>query len=413
MVICPKKNGKPRRTVDFQPLNKYATRETHHTQSPFIQARSVPRNTFRTIFDACNGYHSVSLDKSSCHYTTFITPWGRYRYCIAPQGYVSSGDAYTRRFDEIVSDIPNKTKCVDDTLMWSSSIEESFHQAVRWLDRCGWNGITLNIEKFVFAKENVEFTGFEITNSSVRPCPKLFDAIRNFPVPTNITDMRSWYGLVNQVAYTFASAEVMSPFRRLLSPTIKFEWTPELDDAFTKSKDKIISEISKGVEIFDKNLPTCIATDWSKTGVGFWLLQKHCRCHPIKPFCCNNGWRVVLVGSRFTNGAESRYRPIEGEALAVVDALHKARHFVLGCSNLIVAVDHKPLLKIFGDRSLEKIPSCRLRNLKEKSLRFNFKMVYIRGVKHCAADGLSRHQWRSVGFIFSKLQKPVSCNSVL
>ena len=35
MVICAKKNGKPRRTVDFQQLNKHATRETHHTQSPF------------------------------------------------------------------------------------------------------------------------------------------------------------------------------------------------------------------------------------------------------------------------------------------------------------------------------------------------------------------------------------------
>ena len=35
MVVCAKKNGKPRRTVDFQALNLHATRETHHTQSPF------------------------------------------------------------------------------------------------------------------------------------------------------------------------------------------------------------------------------------------------------------------------------------------------------------------------------------------------------------------------------------------
>lgn len=97
------------------------------------------------------------------------------------------------------------------------------------------------------------------------------------------------------------------------------------------------------------------------------------------------------MGSRFTNSAESNYQPVEGEALAVVDALYKARHFVLGCKNLIVAVDHKPLLKIFGDRSLEDIPNPRLRNLKEKSLRFNFNMKHVRGVRHCAADGLSRH----------------------
>ena len=47
------------------------------------------------------------------------------------------------------------------------------------------------------------------------------------------------------------------------------------------------------------------------------------------------------MGSRFTHAAESRYAPVEGEALAVVDALDKARHFVLGCSDLIVAVDHR------------------------------------------------------------------------
>ena len=44
MVICAKKDGTPRRTVDMQPLNLHATRETHHTQSPFHQARSVPHN---------------------------------------------------------------------------------------------------------------------------------------------------------------------------------------------------------------------------------------------------------------------------------------------------------------------------------------------------------------------------------
>ena len=66
------------------------------------------------------------------------------------------------------------------------------------------------------------------------------------------------------------------------------------------------------------------------------------------------------MGSRFTH---PRYTPVEGEALAVADALDKARHFELGCSDLIVAVDHKPLLKLFGDRSLEDIPNTRLRNL--------------------------------------------------
>lgn len=89
MVVCPKKSGEPRRTVDLQALNRHAVRETHHTQSPFHQARAVPPNTFKTTFDAWNGYHSIPLDERDRHLTTFITPWGRYRYCVAPQGYIA------------------------------------------------------------------------------------------------------------------------------------------------------------------------------------------------------------------------------------------------------------------------------------------------------------------------------------
>ena len=85
MVICAKKNGKPRRTVDFQALNIHATRETHHTQSPFHQAHSVPCNTKKTVLDCWNGYHSVPLHPDDRHLTTFITPWGRYHYKTAPR----------------------------------------------------------------------------------------------------------------------------------------------------------------------------------------------------------------------------------------------------------------------------------------------------------------------------------------
>ena len=390
MVVCAKKSGKPRRTVDFQALNRHATRETHHTQSPFHQARMVPRNTRKSTFDAWNGYHSIALDPQDQHLTTFITQWGRYRYKVCPQGYIASGDAYTRRFDEIISDINNKTKVIDDTLMWSPSIEKSFFQDAKFLDTCGRNGVILNPPKFSFAKETVPFAGFEITPTTVRPCPQVLEAIKDFPKPRTITDVRSWFGLVNQVAYAFASAERMEPFRTLLQPNTPFRWSEKLDRLFEETKTAIIEEIKRGVEIFDKERPTCLATDFSKGGIGFWLLQKHCSCVSRKPYCCRLGWKITLVGSRFTSSAESRYAPIEGEALAVVDALEKTRHFVLGCPNLIIAVDHKPLLKVFGDRSLDAIPNPRLRNLKEKTLKYKFQIVHIPGARHIAADTLSR-----------------------
>ena len=75
----------------------------------------------------------------------------------------------------------------------------------------------------------------------------------------------------------------------------------------------------------------------------------------------------------------------------MVDALDKARHYVLGCNNLVIAVDHKPLLKTFGDRSLDQISNPRLRNLKEKTIRYHFRMVHIPGTKNRASDAISRH----------------------
>ena len=368
MVPSLKKNGKVRLTIDYQGLNKCAKRETHHTPSPFHQACAVPPNMRKTTFDAWNGYHSLALHPDDKHYTTFITPWGRYRYKKAPQGYTATGDAYTSRFDAIVSHITNKTKIIDDSLHWVPTILESFFQAVEWLDTCGHNGVILNAHKFNFGRREVDFAGFEITMNSIRPTAEFFTSIQNFPTPKTIVDLRAWCGLINHAAYAFASAPHMQPFRELLKPKTTFTWTTTLDELFESSKQAIIKEIEEGVRIFEKNRPTCLATDWSKSGIGFWLTQKHCSCSSATPFCCKSGWKVTLIGSRFTRGAESRYAPIKGEALAVVSALDKTRYFVIGCNDLTIAVDHKPLLKIFSDCNLNDVPNPRLRNLKEKTL---------------------------------------------
>ena len=210
------------------------------------------------MFDAWNGYHSVPIRECDRHLTTFITPWGSYRYCSTHQGYIASGDGYTRRFDEIVADFPNKTKCIDDTCIRGDTIEECFVQACAWLDQCGRNGITLNPEKFRFAQDIVEFAGFTITPNEVRPCSKYLDAIMQFPVPRNITDVRSWFGLVNQVSYYTSMTERMRPFRDLLKPKSPFYWDDQLQQLFEESKEGIIQDIQQGVKIFDKGRKTCL-----------------------------------------------------------------------------------------------------------------------------------------------------------
>ena len=191
MVVAAKSDGKPRRTVDLQHLNRHAVRQTHHVRSPFHLADKVPQKTIKTVTDAWNGFHSVPMYQEDRDLTTFITPWGRFRYRVAPQGFIASGDAYNKRFDSIIADFPNKVKCVDDTLMWSNNIEEAFFQLCKWCDLTYRGGITLNPSKLQFAQETVQFAGLEVTPTNVRPSFKFIDSIRNFQTPKDISGARA------------------------------------------------------------------------------------------------------------------------------------------------------------------------------------------------------------------------------
>ena len=400
MVITGKgtdKDGKdlgPRRTIDLQPLNKHATRETHHVVPPAQQVRRIPKDQVMTCFDAWNGYHSIPIANEDKDKFTFITEIGRLRYCRAPQGFTGSGDAFTHRYDMIVASVERLLKVVDDSLLYDKKSERGDHwwRVIKYLELCGTNGVVLNPEKFQFAAEQVDFTAFRITGSEVTPLPKYQEAIRSFPKPKNITDVRAWFGLVNQVAHYGRMVEIMEPFKPLLSPKTKFQWSEELDEAFERSKSAILDAIKKGVQIFEPNRRMCLQTDYSGTGLGYWLKQKYCTCPSQLPDCqCPEGWRVILAGSRFLKDAEKRYAPIEGEALGVAWALENTKWFTLGCKTLSVATDHKPLLKILGDKQLDEIHNHRLFRLKERTLMWTFSIHYVAGKTNYAADTTSRY----------------------
>ena len=240
--------------------------------------------------------------------------------------------------------------------------------------------MVLNPAKLQFCQDTVDFAGFRVSPTSLMPSEKMLESIRKFPTPKDISGVRAYFGLINQVAYAFAMTEEMHPFRHLLSPKVKFEWTQELDELFKKSKEVIVDRVSEGIKLFDPRLTTCLATDFSGKGVGFLMLQKTCACPSQVPTCCPEGWRVCLVGSRFLHDAEIRYAPIEGECLAVVYGLHKCKYFVLGCQDLVVATDHKPLINILNDRYLGDIDNKRLMKLKEKTLEFQFTIKHVPGV---------------------------------
>ena len=186
-----------------------------------------------------------------------------------------------------------------------------------FLTRVGRSGIVLNPDKFQFSERSADFAGFRVSEATIEPLPKYLDVIRDFPTPDSMTDIRSWFGLVNQVVNYAQLRDTMALFKPFLSPPCKFSWSPELEEAFQTSKQAIIGAIREGVEIYDMRRRTCLRPDWSRRGIGYFLLQQHCSCTSGIPDCCPGGWRITLAGLRFLSSAEQRYAAIEGEALAV------------------------------------------------------------------------------------------------
>ena len=172
MVVVSKEDGSPRRTIDFQRLNAQCQRETHHTSTQFQLASQVPAHTKKSVVDAVDGFHSVALDSESQPLTTFITEWGRFMYLRMPQGFVAAGDAYTRRYDEIIDGVERKVKIVDDTLLYDKSIEQAFYHMWDYLTLCANNGVVVNAKKFKFCQNTVDFAGLTITPTGVTPSAK-------------------------------------------------------------------------------------------------------------------------------------------------------------------------------------------------------------------------------------------------
>ena len=55
----------------------------------------------------------------------------------------------------------------------------------------------------------------------------------------------------------------------------------------------IVDAVTEGVERFDMKRKTCLATDWSYSGIGFFLMQKYCSCEKETQRCCKTGWKLV------------------------------------------------------------------------------------------------------------------------
>lgn len=380
LVCVLKPDGSVRCCVDLTKLNPFVVRPLHPLKTPKEAIGNINNDSkFFSVYDATKGYWQVELAEESQHLTTFITPWGRYKFLRATMGLVSAGDEFCRQGDIAMSGIGNTEKVVDDFIQFDLTFPQHVERVWQTLTRCREKCMTLNPKKFQFGLPEVSFCGYIVGTQGVKVDPAKIRAISDFPAPKNLTELRSFFGMINQLSHF--SRDISSkaePLRPLLSSKNEFVWTADHDKAFDEVK--VALSISPTLVHFDVSKETRLSTDAARSrGLGFSLEQKH-----------GEKWYLVECGSRFLSPTESRYATIELEMLGVVWATRKCQVYLQGLHRYEVVVDHKPLLPILNDYTLADIQNPRLQRLKEKLAGYVFLATWQPGKDHVVPDALSR-----------------------
>ena len=280
--------------------------------------------------------------------------------------------------DEALQGIPQLQKIVDDCVIYDSDFSSHTRHVRDVLQRCADKGISLNKDKFVFASQEAEFCGYILSREGYRVNPRITDAIRQFPKPGNITDMRSFFGLANQLAnFTDTIAAKLDPLRPLLKTNNEFYWDATHDCAFGEVKEALST--SPVLAYYDHRRDTALLVGASRLkGLGFVLQQRQ-----------NDGqWRMVQAGSRFLSETESRYAMIEIELLGIVWAVKKCRMFLPHYLSLKLlrinalfspsstSIHWKKLKTLDAFRSRLHIPWTKYINL-TRYLNFFYGAIYI------------------------------------
>ena len=235
MVVVPKSNGNVRICVYLTMLNKNVKRERHILPSVEQTLAQIGGAKVFTKLDANSGFWQVELSHDSALLTTFITPFGRFCFKRLPFGITSAPGYFQQRMQEILSGLKGVVCLIDDVLVHGVTQEEHDENLLAVLNQIQQAGLTLNKEKCISSTKSIKFLGQVVDANGIKPDPDKITAINDMPQPTNITELRRFLGMVNQLnKFSPHLADHMKPLHELLSSRNHWRWEASQETAFQK-----------------------------------------------------------------------------------------------------------------------------------------------------------------------------------
>ena len=92
------------------------------------------------------------------------------------------------------------TSCVvylDDVLVYSAILDDHYQHLEQVLSLLHQNQLYAKLSKCIFATPELEFCGHIVSDGNICAIPSKLDAIRDWPRPTNIQEVRQFLGLAS------------------------------------------------------------------------------------------------------------------------------------------------------------------------------------------------------------------------
>ena len=380
IVTVPKPDGRIRICGDYKvTINQALSVDQYPLPKPEDLFTTLTGGKKFTKLDLSQAYLQLVLDEESTKYVTVNTHQGLYRYTRLPFGVASAPAMFQKIMDNILQGIPNVICYLDDILITGKDDVEHLDTLSEVLARLEAQGVRIKREKCSFMQDSVEYLGHMISSEGIQAIPEKVKAIVDAPHPKNVTELRSFLGLLNYYGKFIPNlATILHPLNDLLKANTHWKWSDECKKAFQEAKDKLTS--SQLLTHYDPRLTLKMAADASAYGVGAVISH-------ILP---NGEERPIAFASRTLTSAESNYAQIEKEALALVFGVRKFHQYLFGRKFTLVT-DHKPLMAILGPKKgIPSLAAARLQRWAILLSAYNYTIEFRATAAHANADGLSR-----------------------